>query len=110
MSYIENYRDGDVCRQREMWNSEDIAEYCGIRLEKAEMVISVANQACGGVGYADIPKNDFIEFYKEVERNLESLRLQDETNAASIVYAQKNYSLNLRLPLINQALSLLSNL
>lgn len=52
----------------------------------------------------------FLRFYDEIERERESRRLQDEANAATILFAEKNYRLNFGSNMINQALSLLSSL
>ncbi len=109
MSRIEKYRNGSGMHQREMWNEEDIAEYCGISLKKAKKLHEIANKACGVIGYGDIEKDDFIEFYKQVESEKESQRLTDEANAASILYAQKNYSFGQISFFISQAISLLTN-
>lgn len=110
MSRIENYRDGDECRQREMWDTEDIADYCNIDFDSAGSLLVIANKACGLKGYGDIPKEKFLKFYDEVERERESRRLQDEANAATIIFAEKNYKLSFGSTLINQALSFLNNL
>lgn len=107
MSRIENYRIGRECRQREMWNDADIAEYLGISSEKATVLHDLANKAYNVTGYGDINKDCFIEFMKSVEAQRESQRLQDEANAATILYAQKGYSQNWITSLIAQAISLL---
>lgn len=109
MSRIEKYRDGTGVHQREMWNKNDIAEYCGISLKKADKLHMIANKACGVVGYGDIEKEDFIEFYEQVEAAKESQRLIDEANAASILFAQKNYFFGQVSFFISQAISLLTN-
>lgn len=109
MSRIEKYRDGSGVHQREMWDDKDIAEYCGISLDKAKRLHDIANKACGVVGYGEITKDDFIEFYEQVESAKESQRLADEANAASILYAQKNYSFGQFSFFVSQAISLLTN-
>ncbi len=110
MSRIENYRVGNECYQREMWDSSDIAEHCGITYEKADKLHMIANKACGVVGYGDIRKEDFLEFIDEVEAAEERMRLQDEANAATIISASSNFRLSLGSQLIVQALSLLKGL
>lgn len=110
MSRIENYRVGNECRQREMWDSSDIAEHCGITWEKADKLHMIANKACGVVGYGDIPKECFLEFIDEVEAAKERMRLQNEANAATIISASSNFRLSLGSQLIGQALSLLKGL
>lgn len=110
MSYIELSRGRDGIIRREMWNADDIADYCNIDFESAGKLLVIANKACEFVGYGDIPKTDFMKFYDEVERERNSRRLQDEANAASILYAQKNFRFNIGSTLIGQALSLLNNL
>ena len=107
MSRIENYRVGNECHQREMWDSSDIAEHCGIPFDKAYKLHMIANNACGVVGYGDIRKEDFLEFLDEVEAAKERVRLQDEANAATIISASSNFKLGLGSQLIGQALSLL---
>ena len=107
MSRIEYYRVGMECRQREMWDSSDIVEYLGISPKKAARLHDLANQAYKVQGYGEIEKEDFIEFIKAVESQKESQRLQDEANAATIVYAQKGYSQNWITSLIAQAISIL---
>ncbi len=110
MSYIAMSRGRDGIIKREMWDRDDISEYCNIDIESAGDLLVLANKAFGFVGYGDIPKDKFIQFYEEVELERESRRLQNEANAATIIFAQKNYKLSLGSTLINQALSLLSNL
>lgn len=107
MSRIENYRVGRQCRQREMWNDDDIAEYLGISTKKATVLHDLANKSYNVPGYGDIDKDCFIEFMESVETQKESQRLQDEANAANIVYAQKGYSQNWITSLIAQAISIL---
>ena len=107
MSRIEYYRVGHECRQREMWDTDDIAEHLGISVEKADKLHMIANKAKGVTGYGDINKNDFIEFLDELDAFKESQRLQDEANAATIISASKNFNLSLGSQLICQALSLL---
>lgn len=109
MSRIVKYRDGTGVHQREMWDKRDIAEYCGISLKKADKLHMIANKVCGVVGYGDIQKEDFIEFYEQVESAKESQRLADEANAASILYTQKNYSFGQFSFFISQAISLLTS-
>lgn len=110
MSRIEYYRAGGKCRQREMWDRDDIAEHLGISKEKADQLHMIANKAKGVDGYGDINKDDFIEFLEELEALKESQRLQDEANAATIISASKNFNLSLGSQLIYQALSLLKGL
>lgn len=110
MSRIEYYRVGTERRQREMWDESDIAEYCGISIEKADKLHMLANKECGVAGYGDINKEDFLYFLESVERLRESQRLQDEANASAILSAGKNFNLNLGSQLIYQALSLLKGL
>lgn len=107
MSKFENYRVGLECRQREMWDDNDIAEYLGISPEKAAKLHYLANQVYKVPGYGDIEKNVFLEFMEAVESQKESRRLQDEANAATIVYAQKGYSQNWITALIAHAISIL---
>lgn len=109
MSRIEKYRDGTGVNERELWDKDDIAEYCGISLEKADNLHMIANRACGVVGYGDIEKEVFIEFYEQVKDAKESQRLADEANAASILYAQRNYSFSQISFFISQAISLLTS-
>lgn len=110
MSYIEYSRRGDDVFSREMWDTNDIAEYCNLSFEKADKLHMLANRACDVVGYGDISKEDFLGFLSQVEAAKESQRLQDEANAASVMYAQKSYRLNLTSLWISQAIALLSNL
>lgn len=110
MSRIELLRGRDGIIKREMWDTEDIANYCNIDFESAGKLLVIANKACGYKGYGDIHKVDFLRFYDEIERERESRRLQDEANAATILFAEKNYRLNFGSTMINQALSLLSSL
>lgn len=110
MSRIENCRIGNECHQREMWDSYDIAEHCGIPVEKADKLHMIANKAFGVVGYGDIRKEDFLEFLDEIEAAKERIRLQDEANADTIISASSNFRLSLGSQLIGQALSLLKGL
>lgn len=110
MSRIEFSRGRDGVIKREMWDTEDIASYCNIDFDTAGKLLVVANKAFGYKGYGDILKEDFLKFYAEIERKRESRRLQDEANAATILFAEKNYKFNFGSTLINQALSLLSSL
>lgn len=80
--------------QPELWSTKDIARYCGISYEKADKLHMIANKACNVVGYGDIRKDVFLEFLDEVKAERESRRLQDEANAAQIIYAQRNHNLN----------------
>lgn len=108
MSRIENYRDGKDCRQREMWDYEDIAEYGKIPDEKAQQLIVLANKYCGNIGYADIRKEDFIEFISIVQAECDSRRLQDQANEVTIEYAKKNYTQGWLTSVISSAIALLS--
>lgn len=110
MSRIEFYRVGNERHQREMWDKHDIAEYCGISIEKAYKLHMLANKVCGVNGYDDINKEDFLDFIEAVEKMKESKRLQDEANASMIISAGKNFNLSLGSQLIYQALSLLKGL
>ena len=109
MSYIENIRVGDKIISREMWDTDDIAEYCNLDDDDAEELHTLANAECGIVGYGDIPKKKFLRFLDLVHEAEESRRLQDEANAATIVYAQKNYNLSRVSFWVTQAIALLSN-
>lgn len=110
MSRIENYRVGNECCQREVWDSSDIAEHCCIPFDKADKLHMIANKACGVVGYGDIRKEDFLEFLDEVEAAKERKMLQSEANAATIISASSNFRISLGSQLIGQALSLLKGL
>lgn len=107
MSRIEKYRIGCECRQREMWNDDDIARYLGISPDKAAKLHDLANKAYKVRGYGDIDKDCFIEFMESVKAQKESLRLQDEANAATIVYSRKGYSQTWITSLFAQAISIL---
>ncbi|MBD5360682.1 MAG: hypothetical protein HDR87_08250 [Bacteroides sp.] len=109
MSYIENLRVGDKIISREMWDTNDIAEYCNLDDDDAEQLHILANSECGIVGYGDIPKTKFLRFLNMVREAEESRQLQDEANAATIVYAQKNYNLSRFSFWVTQAIALLSN-
>lgn len=110
MSRIELLRGRNGVIKREMWDTDDIAEFCNVEFEKAGKLLVIANKAFGNIGYADIRKDEFLEFYAEVERERKSRRLQDDANAATIEYTKKSYKLNFGSILINQALSLLNSL
>lgn len=109
MSYIQNLREGDKVISREMWNTDDIARYCNLDYDDARELHDMANRECGVVGYGDIPKKKFLRFLAQVEDAKESQRLQDEANAATIVYAQKNFRLSRISLWVSQAVALLSN-
>lgn len=109
MSIIESYRVGDEVRQREMWDTHDIAEYCDISFDKADKLHQLANSAFGVKGYGDIKKEDFLEFIEMVEAEKQSRRLADEANAATILYTQKGFNFNRLSFWISQAISLLKN-
>lgn len=70
MSYIAMSRGRDGIIKREMWDRDDIAEYCNIDIESAGELLVLANKAFGFVGYGDIPKDKFIQFYEEVNWNM----------------------------------------
>ncbi len=106
MSEIVRYRNGRVI---EYWDDPDIAEYLNIPRHKAARIHDLANKEYGVVGYGPIDKEDFLEFMGNVQAAKESQRLQDEANAAQIVYAQKNYGLNRFSLFVTQAIAFLNN-
>ncbi len=107
MSEIVKFRDGTVI---EYWETADIAEYLDIPKHKAKRLHELANKEYKVVGYGPIDKEDFLEFISKIEEANESQRLQDEANAAQIVYSQKGYSLNRFSFFVTEALSLLRNI
>lgn len=107
MSRTENYRVGKTIRTREMWDTQDIANYLHITFEKANKIHEIANKVCNITGYGDIQKEDFLECLEAVEAHKESIRLQNEANAATIVYASKNHSQNWVIALLAQVSALL---
>lgn len=90
-----------------MWDPKDIAEYCGISIDEARDIIVVANNATGGIGYDNIEKEKFMKFWEAVQAEKESRRLQDEANAAQILFSQKNHNQGW-ISIALQALGLLS--
>ena len=110
MSYIEKYRVGDKICEREMWETSDIADYCHLEDEMADHLHILANKAWGIIGYGDIEKWKFMMFINQIEKSADSQRLQDEANAASILYAQKNFSFSQFSFWVSQAISFLKNL
>lgn len=54
MSYIAMSRGRDGIIKREMWDRDDIAEYCNIDIESAGDLLVLANKAFGFVGYGEL--------------------------------------------------------
>ena len=106
MSNIVNFRNGASV---EYWDTNDIADYCNLPFKKADRLHMLANKEYNVKGYGDIEKDDFLEFLAKIEAAKESQRLADESNAANIIYAQKNFRLSQFSLFVSQALSLLTS-